>query len=131
MSITQFQKDLKNGASLEEALTDNKVTLKQAFDYAMQEHLAQAKTKKRKRKPYYRVDKYIYKYSRIYYIRRQFRTAGEYKNYLFGAYYTVEDAMKIRDCLDKYGWEQKRVDEYCKMCGVIRHKSRYQKVRYS
>lgn len=129
--IVNFQKDLKNGASLEEALTNNNLSLKDAFDYAMKEHLKHKTTEKKRRKYYARVDKHIYKYSRIYYIRRQFPNGNGYDNLIFGSYYSVEDAVKIRDCLDKYGWEQKRVDEYCEMTGVTRHKSKYQKVEYS
>ena len=124
--IVNFQKDLKNGASLEEALINNNVSLKDAFDYAMKEHKRYSIEKSRKER-YKRLCRHIYQYDKVFYIRRTVKG----KVMIFGSYYTVSDAKKIRDCLDEYGWEQKRVDEYCKMCGVTRHKSKYQKVRYS
>lgn len=124
--IVAFQKDLKNGMELEEALNKHNVSLSDAFDYALQKHFNENK-KKQKKRAYNRAGKYIYKHNQVYYIRRQFN----YKNMLFGSYESIEDAKKIMCYLEKYGWEQKRVDEYCKMAGVNRHKSKYQTVVYS
>lgn len=125
INLTKFREDLTK-TTLEEALINNQLSIKDAFELALHNNDEPAKPRKRDYK-YKRVSKYVYIINKHFTIRR--RVHG--KSMIFGAYYTVEDAEKIVEYLNEYGWEQKRVDEYCELAGVERYKSIYQRVVYS
>lgn len=119
--LTQFQKDLKT-MTLNEALTQHNLTLKEAFT-TLHHQLLYAKQQPKKSNPQ---NKYIQNRENKYYIRKWVN--GETKQ--FGTYHNLKDARLIRDKCVTDGWIQKNIDDYCKELNIIRCENPKSKERY-
>ena len=120
--ISEFQQDLRNGMGLSEALNKHGLTFKEAVLYSPRPFTKQ-------KKPASTHEKYIHAprcghYTVRKYIRNRIRT--------FGTYYTLEDAIRIRNHCIKYGWKERSIDEYCKELGIKRcvHRNKRRNKRY-
>ena len=108
---TQFQKDLKKGMTIEEALIKNNLDFKTAIQQI-----------KPKRKPYNckklinNPSQYISLQKKKYVLRKFVKG----KTRWFGTYNTLEDAIKVREYMKEHGWDQDKVDEVCEIVGVKR-----------
>ena len=130
--ITNFQKDLRNGMTLETALTKHGLTLLEVWD-KLNTNIAGRPTKKKKQ---YKnnsgldqtTEKHIFRRNNRYTIRKYSRG----KTRMYGVYHTLEDAVLVRDYCNEHGWVQRNIDRYCREVGVKRCKGhRNCKVRYS
>ena len=111
----RFQQDLRDGMSIEDALTKHGMTFKEAFENMERPHIRGQKTVIEKRKDH-SPSMYINKIRSRYVIYKKVNDKQTY----FGTYKTLTDAMKIRDCLVKDGWCPDKLDDYCRACGVER-----------
>ena len=114
----KFQEDLQNGMSIEDACTKHQISFKEAFENMERPHIrghrtvSQMKTQRKSRSG----EQYIQRIKKRYCIYRKING----KHMYFGAYSTLRDAVKIRDCLVKEGWCPDKLDDYCRACGVER-----------
>lgn len=99
-----FQQDLKDGMSIEEALKKHELTFKYACD-----NMPRTLTKKKKGKknnPSKNIsinkDKYLVRKNEVYY----------------GRYETLKEAMRLRDYMEKYGWNKKELKRIQEKLGV-------------
>ena len=130
MNIFDFQDDLRNGMSLDDALVKHDLTLEKAFNMLCQRSVGRP-AKARHDKPRYIKTGHKYigtQNGNRFYIRKIID--GKWTT--FGSYSTLADAIKVRDMCIKHGWIQTNVDGYCREVGVVRRwdKRRKQKVRY-
>ena len=123
--LQAFQNDLKNGMSISEGLSKYNLT----FQYAV-ENIPKPRPKKEKKRRKYGARNpdllYIQHTKGKYYLRKQVR--GKIR--MFGTYTSLQDAILMREYCMKHGWKQQRVDEYCKILGIERHKDHRSTVRY-
>lgn len=121
--VEMFQTDLKNGLSLEEALLKHNISFKEAV-----ESVPRVYTFGKRKKKVKQAEKYIQQRGRNFYLRKTVNG----KTKMFGTYYSLEDAIKVREHCEEFGWKQRSIDKYCKLLGVTRkehHTNR--RVRYS
>ena len=115
MNIRLFQQDLNNGMTITEALQKHKITLDKAF------HICKNTNNNPKRR-YQRVqatgEKYISMNQHGYLLRKTIDGDTKY----MGRYDTLEDARKVRDYCEVYGWHTRRLDYICECVGVERVK---------
>lgn len=119
----EITQDLRLGMSLDDCLTKHNTNLRELF-----KQNTHPKGLIKPKKPRFNPAKYVQYRDDHYYIRKWLK--GKIK--LFGAYGTLEDAIKVRDELIRIGWKQKSVDKICNEVGVERIKGEYNtSVRYS
>lgn len=119
MGIEEFQKDLKNGMGLEEALKKYNLSLKDAFDFVHKPITQPAQKKQyRKRNVYKSVDTNISIRANSYHLRKAINGKMRWG----GSYDTIEDAQKVRDFLNEHGWNPIKVNEACKKYGIKRRR---------
>lgn len=120
MGIEKFQKDLKDGMTLEDALIKHNLTFREAVELCPRPMACQKITRKPKtrRNVYQKVDTYISLRNDSYMVRRQ----QNGKSCWGGAYNSLEDAQKVRDYLNENGWNIVKVNEACKKFGIERRK---------
>lgn len=127
-ALLEFQEDLKKGMSIEQACETHDISFRDAVIH-MPPPPRPVYPKKRERKSpktLGTVVKYVRLCSGKYYLSRNIN-----KKYVaFGIYYSLEDAVKVRDYCEEKGWKQRKIDEYCKELGVVRVPSKRSKVRY-
>ena len=112
VDIIQLSKDMKSGYSIDEILKKHQITLSTAIKL-----LKNHQRKHKKRPPVkYEVtnEKYIKKVNGRIYIRKYVN--GNVRS--FGGYDCMEDAIKIRDYLEKNGWSRQNLDMAKQDCGV-------------
>ena len=120
MGIEEFQQDLRDGMSLEKALTKHNLSFKEAVDVV---HKPITKSI-RKRKPYHKrnlyrnVDKNIAQRGDAFYLRKLING----KHTWGGSYNTLEEALKVRNYLDEHGWNLINVNEACRKFGIERRR---------
>lgn len=105
-----IQKDLKKGLSIQEVCTNYNLTFKELVNIFFKEaYVSVNKVQRTKRF-------YIYPY------RNSDRELWSIQknNMYFGLYSTLDDAIKVRDCLIKRGWNKKELDCICQKLGVKR-----------
>ena len=127
MGLTEFQNDLNQGMTITEALQKHQLTLEYAFHQLQIQQSTKLRGEHRtktlqKRNPH---QIYIQENNNRYYIRK--RTRG--KERFFGAYTSLEDAIKVRDALIEDGWHIFHVDSICERLGVVRSKPKLWKGR--
>ena len=117
-SIEDFQKDLREGMSIEAALKKHNLTFKEAWELCPKPCYFHEKKRKSKKNDVRGVGKYIQKRGNTYYIRKHVNhtTKG------FGAYNSLKDAETVRDYLVKNGWNEVKVREVCKKYGIKRRR---------
>ena len=118
--IEKFQQDLRDGMPLEDALQKHHLTLKEAIDYVHKPitHSPHRKKPQTKRDVYKKVSRNISQKNNAYHVRKHINS----KSFWGGSYDTLEDARKIRDYLDEYGWNPIKVNEACKQLGIERRR---------
>ena len=111
--IAAFQRDLRKGMTISEALEAHGLTLKEAVERVNPIAFNPPKNPKR-RNPNLR--NVVHKRNGHYSIRKKFdgmtRTYGTYSN--------LDDALLIRDWLDNNGWDVLDVGLICALLGVER-----------
>lgn len=120
MGIIDFQEDLRNGMTLEDALIKHELTLKEAIDCIHKPVIHPSKKRKpyAKRNIYCQVEKNISKRGDAYHLRK----AIDGKMKWGGSYDTLEEARLVKDFLNKNGWNLIKVNEACKKYGIIRRR---------
>lgn len=120
MGIEKFQSDLRNGMALEDALIKHNLSFKEAVELCPRPMVCQRLKRKpySKRNLYKKVDTYISLKKDSYMVRRQ----RNGKSCWGGAYYSLEDAQKVRDYLEEHGWNIINVNKACKKFGIERRK---------
>jgi len=114
--------DLRKGMSIEECLCKHNTNFRELFRV---DHM---NTGMKPKKSKTHVAKYIQERSGHFYLRKSING----KTRMFGTYKSVEDAILVRDELERIGWKQRKVDEICERLGVSRMKGYYNnRVRYS
>jgi hypothetical protein len=129
MDIKNFQTDLQNGMSIDEACQIYNITLKQAFNklhYKVNQKTPHKKKQKWKHAKPHHVSQYIQERNGHYYLRKHAHGKGR----IYGTYNTLEDAIIMREALKKDGWHQTHVERLCQEHGITRCKGRNQSVRY-
>ena len=97
-----FQQDLKDGMSIEEALKKHELT----FQYACENMPRQLTKERKKGNP----SKYISRNEDKYLLRKN--------NVYYGRYRTLKDAMRVRDYMEKHGWNKKDLKKIQEKLGV-------------
>ena len=124
--IARFQYDIRNGMTIQDALTKHGLTFLEAF----QKTKKPKNQKKKKKKKWVSIteEKYIQSRNNHYYVRKTING----RTRLFGTYKTLEDAVKIRDYCMEHGWKQYSIDKYCEILGIERckHQNRRRNKRY-
>ena len=108
--LKAFQDSIREGMTIDEALTKYNLTLKQAFT-ALQYTKPNTKTKKRQTSP----ERNIIKHENTYRIRK---TINHHTKY-YGRYNTLEDARQVRNELISLNWNAD-IDEVCQKLGIQR-----------
>lgn len=109
-----FQADLQQGYTIEEACQRNKITFKEAFEKLKYENKIIPTDKKPTRDV--TVERYIIKRKNGYTINKTVN--GVRKN--FGTYESLRDARRIRSHLEKNGWEDVDLEQICNEVKVRR-----------
>ena len=116
MNIREFQQDLNNGMTIEEACCKHKVTFQQAFNILHYKDVNKDKINRRRNpkgncgEPYIRYDEK----SGTYMLRKKVNKKFTY----FGRYKTLEDAVLVRDYMMTHGWYKNRLNSIRKELGV-------------
>ena len=118
-SITSFQKDLRNGFTIDEALNKHGLSLKEVFNYLHKETLKKTRpvtsnegsVRKNPQSDHYHVKKTI-----------------KGTNVVFGTYATKEEAEIIRQELIKHSWDKNKLDEILKKTGIKRIRQNHREV---
>ena len=112
MGLMPFQKDLREGMSIDDALKKHNLTLAEALQSVPLEY-------KRNNKTNWRDDtRNIFRRGRHFVIIKK----RDGKTKTFGTYDNLKSAKMVRDCLDENGWEQLDVGLICALLGVERLK---------
>ena len=102
MNIQEFQRDLNNGMSIEDACRKHKTTLAKAFEILHYKDTNKRKTLGNCGESYIRYDET----SGTYLLRKRVNKKYTY----FGRYKTLEDAIKVRDYMMTHGWYKHRLN---------------------
>ena len=116
IDVEKFREDMRSGTPLDEVLKKHNLDIKTAMNMLIKYNNPPKKTKKRKRKNIYsKTDELnIYKVNNQYIIKKSINKCVK----SFGGYDTLEDAIKVRDYLNKHGWYHNRLKTAWKNCGV-------------
>lgn len=103
---SQIQKELRNGATIESICEKYELTFKELCKLFISGNYTNTKSFSSTGKLYisYSGERYIIRRNRKYY----------------GAYSTLEDAVKVRDYLMINGWYRNRLNKICEELGVER-----------
>ena len=123
--LLEFQDDLRGGMTIEEACQKHGVSFREAVIHMPPRPRPPGK-KKHYKYPQKTVAKHIVFRNGRFHLNRYIKR----KSVAFGIYYSLEDAVKVRDYCDEHGWKQRKIDEYCRVLGVVRAQSQRSKVRY-
>ena len=107
MGLLEFQDDLRNGLTLDEALRKHGLTFKEAVDAI--HGYTRSKTKSERTLPMY-----ISKVGNCFQIKRKIKGYTIY----YGAYASLEDAMKMKAHLQQNGWYKRKLPQYRKELGI-------------
>lgn len=118
--LTDFQEDLRDGMSIDDALRKYEITLDYAF-HTLHKPLLYTRNPKKKR-----THKYIQERNGKYYVRKQIN--GKIRT--FGTYDSYNNAKRLRDYCIKHGWKQRNVDKYCEELGITRVSHPLNNARY-
>ncbi|MBQ2654041.1 MAG: hypothetical protein IJF83_10835 [Methanobrevibacter sp.] len=119
MGIKAFQQDLKDGMKLETTLKKHGFSLKDAVEMCLKTYVHRKPTQKpsTRKNVYKKVDtNIVYVRSKASHVRKN--QDGKY--HWGGAYDTLEEAQKMRDFLNKEGWNPVKLIEGCKKFGITR-----------
>ena len=113
--LYRFQKDLKDGLTISEALQKHNLTFKYVCDNLPRPYSM------KNRRPYKRRHtknsrQYISDHNGRYYLRKTI----EGRMVHFGSYDKLTDAVKVREYCKKHGWRKECIKEYEKQCGIKR-----------
>ena len=125
--LLEFQKDLQNGLSIDEACSKHDVSFGEAvlgFNHLQKRNKSKKKGKKVKCST---PSKYIFQRDDRFTIRKTIKS----KTMIFGTYNSLEDAIRVRDELINIGWKQRSVDSICEQLGICRRQGPGCHVRYS
>ena len=123
--LVEFQKDLQNGLTIDEACSKHDVNFGEAV---LGLNPLQKKKKRNGRKMVCSTPaKYIFQRDDTFTVRKNVKR----KTMVFGTYSSLEDAVKVRDELIRIGWKQRSVDSICERLGICRRQGSGCHVRYS
>ena len=105
--LSQFQKDLKNGLTISEALQKHGLTFKYVCDNLPRAYCSSS----RKRGTYNHSRKSRYPYITEHDGRYYLRKSIEGRMVHFGSYNKLTDADKIREYCKKHGWRKECIPE--------------------
>ena len=126
-TLRAFQQDLRAGMTIEDACREYNITFKQAFEHMPAVSERPKKPYKKRHNGKSSGERNILQRNKHFYVRKCINK----KTLMFGTYSSLEDAIAIRDYCDRYGWKQRKVDEYCRILGIVRCTGHVnQKVRY-
>ena len=111
INVNELKQDFKSHMSVEEVLIKHKITFKEAIKLCSKKEPEKPKYKRRYEPT---GEDYIRKYGRKYVIRRNIKGKQKW----FGSYKTLEDAIKVRDCLNEEGWSTYKVQPIREKLGV-------------
>ena len=109
MNTNKIRQQLQKGTTIQEVCTNYNLTFKELVNIFRKDIHTNVNKE--------RVERfYIYPYRDS---NRELWTIQKNKRY-FGLYSTLDDAIKVRDCLIKRGWNKKELDCICQKLGVTR-----------
>ena len=118
MNIQQFKEDMRSGMPIEDVLEKHNVDFSTAWKLMKKSSDPRRKINKKKSRSKKHVSKadrkYINRSGKKYYVRKNLKG----KTIVFGSYKTLQDAMKVRDCLVKEGWDKSKLKSIWKKCMV-------------
>lgn len=125
MGLIDFQEDIKNGMTIEDALTKHHLS----FQYVCKNIGKVKRWKIPEKTPvderrYFNVQKTPDGKFRVY------KQVGG-QNTTFGTYRTMEDAIRIREHCHEHGWVKTNVDRYCRELGIERCHGAGRRCKYS
>lgn len=124
--LLEFQKDLQNGLSIDEACSKHDVGFGEVV-LSFNPLQKKKKSKKSKKVKCSTPSKYIFQRDDRFTIRKTIKS----KTMIFGTYHSLEDAIRVRDELISIGWKQRSVDKICEQFGICRRQGPGCHVRYS
>ena len=108
--LKAFQDSIREGMTIDEALTKYNLTLQEAFT-ALQYTKPNTKTKKRQTSP----ERNIIKHENTYLLRKTIKGHTRY----YGRYNTLADARRVKNELISLNWNAD-IDEVCQKLGIHR-----------
>ena len=122
-------RDLQLGMGLEECLIKHNTNLKELFESNPKKKIIKKNkvVKSKKQNIQRTVSKGIQERNGKFYVRKYIDGGTK----LFGVYKTHEDALAVREELEKQGWKRTNVDKVCKTLNIKRIVNYNTKVRYS
>ena len=108
--LYHFQKDLKDGLTISEALQKHGLTFKYVCENLPRAYCSKSKNRGRKSKS----RQYILERNGKYQLRK--RVNGQ--QLAFGTFDKLTDAVKVREYCKKHGWKKECIPEYRRRCGV-------------
>ena len=112
IDIIELKQDFKSQMTIGEVLIKHGLTFKEAVALCSIKQPRKPKKSSRHYEP--TGEEYIRKYGRKYVIRRNIKGKQKW----FGSYKTLEDAIKVRDCLNEEGWSTYKVQPIREKLGV-------------
>ena len=113
--LLHFQKDLKAGLTIDEALQKHELTFKYVMDNLPRPYsMSERKPKRNRRNSKSR--QYIIDHQGRYYLRKYVNGRMVH----FGSYKTILEAVKVREYCKKHGWRKECIQEYERRCGIVR-----------
>ena len=114
VNISQFYKDMQSEMTIPEVLEKHNISFKEACDLLTRKNKGIRRKKRQKKRYESTGEKYIHKQNNKYFIRRSYK--GTTRSY--GGYYTLKDAVKVRDYMIRNGWYKNRLKSTCKKLNV-------------
>lgn len=110
-TIKEFQQDLKNGMTIEDALNKHDLSFKEALSMCPKSNTSK---KRQKIDALKNRGRYIQQQRNWFRVRKNI--GG--KTVDFGGYKSLEDAIQIRDYLIENGWNVVKRNQACKELGI-------------
>lgn len=124
MIPAEITNDLRNGMKLDDCLIKHHTNLNELFsDGVKVVSRAPKECVKTNR------ERYIQYRNGAYILKKYIKGEG---SVVFGYYNSIEDAVKVREVMERIGWKRNKVDEICEELGVERRTGNYvNKGKYS
>ena len=117
--LQRFQWDLQDGMTISDACRKHEISFKYACDNMPK--IQKSKIRPKKTSNTF-ASQYIQHRNGKYHLRKYIPDCKRDKSstVMFGTYYSLEDAIRMREHCKKHGWKKRSVDRYCEELGIKR-----------